>query len=91
MNIICDVLLVLVIVLCAFFGRRKGFVKTFFDLFGTILAFFAAFFLNKPFAAFLSEKIFHPPLSNRFTESLRKAAGSIQENSIYPIFPAPTP
>ncbi len=91
MNIICDVLIVAVIVLCAVVGRHKGFVKTFFDLFGTILALLAAFFLNKPLASFLSEKIFHPMLSNRFTESLKKAAGSIQEKLDFSDLPLTQP
>ncbi len=59
-NILVDVILVLIVFLCAFIGKIRGFIKTFFGFFGSLISFIVSSLLARPIGMFLSEKVFFP-------------------------------
>lgn len=75
MNILCDFFLLAVVVVCAVLGRKNGFVKTVFDLFGTLISFCVAWFLHDPLAGFLDQNVFRPFLAGRFLSALQESTG----------------
>ena len=77
MNIIFDILIVLVIFLSAFIGKKRGFVKTFFGLFESVVSFAAASVLSKPIGGFISEKFLQPAISKYFVRAFLNKAGEI--------------
>ena len=79
MNITSDLVLAAILILAAVIGRKRGFVKTVFGLFGSVIAFVASFFLCRPFGSFLEEKIFLPRLSERFLSSLEEVSGTVRD------------
>lgn len=75
MNIILDLLVILIVVLFAFIGKTKGFVKTFFGFFGSIISFIFASVFAKPIGTFLSGKAIFPVLKKYFLATLSEKAG----------------
>ncbi len=75
MNILLDLLVILIVVLFAFVGKTKGFVKTFFGFFGSIISFIFASVFAKPIGTFLSEKAIFPVLKKYFLATLSEKAG----------------
>ncbi len=75
MNILADLILVAVIALCAFIGRKNGFVKTIFSFFSSIVAFIVASLLSRPIGAFLGENVFYPFFEKHVLTALSEGAG----------------
>ena len=55
-----DIITVLIIVISAFLGRKRGFIRTVFNLFGTLVAYLTASILSKPIGAWIA-KVFIAP------------------------------
>jgi uncharacterized membrane protein required for colicin V production len=79
-NILADILLVCVIVLCAFIGKTRGFIKTFFGFFGSLISFLFASFLAKPVGAWLGKTFFLSPIKAYIMKSVSdQIGGSVEE------------
>ncbi len=74
MNLICDILIVGIVLAAAWIGKKRGLVKTFFNFFGSLIAFFTAFLLERPLAVFLDERIFRSALVKQFLSAVESAA-----------------
>ena len=70
MNILCDVFLLVVIVIFAWIGKKRGFVLTFFDFFRHIISFASAFLFAKPISNILCNRFFHPIMSSYFSKKM---------------------
>ena len=85
-HVIVDLIAAAVIIGFAVAGVLRGFVKTFFGLFGTILALAAALFLLSPLSTFLKEKWIGPGLSDfflsRLTEETQQEAAEIDFSAL---------
>ena len=68
MNIILDLIVLGLIVLFAWLGKTRGFVKTVFSFFGSLLSFLLASFFAKPIGAFVSEKALFPAMKAYFVK-----------------------
>lgn len=75
-NILADLLLVLAMVVCTFVGKARGFIKTFFGFFGSLIAFVASTFLSRPVGNFLMEKIILPPMRDFVKSKAAEIVGS---------------
>lgn len=75
MNLLCDLFALALVVICAVFGWFKGFVKTFFSLFGTLLGLIGAAVLSPIFASFLKETFFLPAISRSVLTILTEKTG----------------
>lgn len=82
MNLLCDTLILVFIVLCALIGKKRGFIKTFFAFFGGLVSFVVSSVLANPFGDFLSRKLFFPSLRSYFIESMTKKANSLDLSSV---------
>ena len=84
--LIVDIAAAAIIIGFAVAGAVRGFVKTFFGLFGTILALVAALFLLSPLSSFLQEKWIGPGLSDfflsRLTEETQQEADEIDFSAL---------
>ncbi len=78
MNWIADLLIVLILVLCTLIGKKRGFIKTFFGFFGSLIAFVVSSVLSKPVGTFLAEKCFSPVMNRVLLEALREKIGSVE-------------
>ncbi len=67
-----DLVALAIIVCCAAIGYSRGFIKTFFGLFGFVIAIVLALLLAAPLAEFLREKLIEPALSSLFLDKLSK-------------------
>jgi len=76
MSVLFDLLLVAVIVLFAYIGKKRGFIKSFFSFFGSIISFFLSSLLAHPVGDFLSEKMISPALQNAFVNRFSDAVGN---------------
>ncbi len=84
MNIIWDLILIGIIVLFAFIGKIRGFVKTFFSFFGSVISFVLASVFARPLGLFLSEKAILPVLKKYFiTVFTEKAGEEMQKFDFY--------
>lgn len=89
MNLICDAVILAVIVLMAFIGRKKGFVLTFFNFFGSIIAFVISSVFVRPFALLLKNGIF-TPLFSKYVDSVISENLSSSVNTVdFSSLPAP--
>ena len=70
MNILCDVFLLVVIVIFAWIGKKRGFVLTFFDFFRHIFSFAAAFLFAKPIGNILSNRFIYPLINSYFSKKM---------------------
>lgn len=68
--ILFDTVIVALIAGFALAGLSRGFAKTFFGLFGFLIAIVLALFLAAPLAAFLQEHVFEPALTSFFLKRL---------------------
>ena len=75
MNFIIDLLLLAIPVLCILEGKRRGFIKTFFGFFGSIIAFFLTSLFAGPLGSFISSAFFYPFLRQRFLTALSQEIG----------------
>jgi len=74
MNLILDLLIVAVVVLCAWIGKTRGFIRTIFGFLGSLISFFAASILARPVGNFLAEKFFSPAITRYFSALLSEQA-----------------
>lgn len=63
-----DLITVLIIVISAFLGRKRGFIRTFFNLFGTLVAYLAASILSKPIGSWIAKVFLEPSLGMMIAE-----------------------
>lgn len=75
MSFLFDLALVAVIVLFAFIGKKRGFIKSFFSFFGSLISFFLSTLLAHPVGDFLAEKLISPALERIFVSRLSEAVG----------------
>lgn len=75
MNLLCDLLIVVVLGVSIYLGKKNGMIKTFFGFFGSIIAFVLTAVFARPFGSFLTEKVFYPFFKNRFLDSLSDSTG----------------
>ena len=89
MNMIFDALILLVIILSAWIGKKRGFIKTFFDFFGSLISFILASVLAKPVGSFLSEKYFEPAVRRFFVDAFLEKAGTDAQSIDFSALPEP--
>ncbi len=87
MNLICDLLLIAIVVLCAWIGKRRGFIKTFFGLVGSLLSWGLTALFFRPVGNFLSREFFSPALHRHFLHLLEQKAGSGEEHLEFSALP----
>ncbi|MBR3836663.1 MAG: CvpA family protein [Clostridia bacterium] len=75
MNILIDLLLLAILILCIWMGKKRGFIKSFFGFFGSIIAFFLTSLFAKPLGSFFSSAFFYPFLRQRFLTVLSQEIG----------------
>ena len=78
MGIIVDLIIVLIICLCAFLGYKKGLAKCLLQICTTVLALIIAFVLYKPFVNFM---INNTTIDDNIQLSLERAMGSNTEQN----------
>ena len=78
MGIIVDLIIVLIICLCAFLGYKKGLAKCLLQICTTVLALIIAFVLYKPFVNFM---INNTTIDDNIQLSLERAMGSSTEQN----------
>ena len=82
MNLLLDLALVLIALICAIFGYKRGALATFFSLISGVAAIVLAFLLASPVGDFLNDQIVKPaisaPVAERITESLAEGSPSAQ-------------
>lgn len=76
MWIILDFLVISVIVLCIFFGIRRGFVRSAAELAGFILAIYLSFFLSGVIADYIYDASIKPSIENKVYSSIDNTAES---------------
>ena len=74
LTVLTDLIIVLLVVLSAVLGRKKGGVATVISLVGGIAALAVTLFLTPPVGAFLSENVLTPALTSPIEETIRSAA-----------------
>ncbi|MBR2634168.1 MAG: CvpA family protein [Clostridia bacterium] len=79
MNILCDLLIVAIVVLCAVVGKKQGFIKAFFGLFGSLISFVLASVIARPVGSFLGSRVISPVLKEYFSDVLTEAVGTAAE------------
>ena len=89
MNLIFDAGILLVIVLSAWIGKKRGFIKTFFSFFGSLISLILASVCAKPVGAFLSEKYFEPVIHRFFVDAFLTRAGTDAQNLDFSALPEP--
>lgn len=87
MNLILDLVILLVILLSVWSGKRNGFIKSFFGFFGSIAAFVLASLLARPAGAFLSEQFIRPAMDQYFVNALSERIGTAAENLDFSTLP----
>lgn len=75
MNILIDLLLLVILILCILMGKKRGFIKSFFGFFGSLIAFFLTSLLAKPLGSFFSSAFLYPFLRQRFLTALSQEIG----------------
>ena len=70
MHIVIDIILVVIIGLCAFIGYKRGFINQIIDLLSGIIAFFTAYFVTPLVAPFISERLFYSGISSHISDVL---------------------
>ena len=60
MNFVVDLILVLIVAVCAWYGHKKGFILSFFNFFGGLISFVLGSFLARPLGAFVSDSVLKP-------------------------------
>ncbi len=78
MNFLFDLVLILIIVLCTFIGKKRGFIKTFFGFFGSVIALVLSSIFSRPVGAWLADSFFSPSLSKFFLNSIGENVGSVE-------------
>ena len=72
MNIVLDLIVVLIVVIFAFVGKRRGFVKTFFSFFGGVISFILSSIFAGPIGRFLGDSIILPVLKKYFLSAFAR-------------------
>ena len=80
MNIIFDLIVLSVILLSFWFGKKNGFVKTFFGFVGSVAAFVLSAAFAKPVGTFLSNRLVFPVMEKYFLNALSQNMGTAVEN-----------
>ena len=82
MTIVADLIILLILFCCAFYGFRNGLIRTFFHVCGGVISFLIASFLARPIASFCSEKWLSPYLTERLTKTFsERFVNSASESS----------
>lgn len=81
MNLILDLVVVLLFVLCAVLGFRKGALATLLSLVGGIAALAGAFFLAAPIGTFLSQSVVAPAMTAPVVAKLSEITGISADSS----------
>jgi len=71
MNILVDLLIVSILAFCTFWGFKKGFIVTIFNMFGGFICFLISVFIARPVGSFLSKVVFKPVCSEYFENAFR--------------------
>ncbi len=72
MIVAVDLILVLIVLVCALIGYQKGFVLSCFNFFGGLISFILDAFLAEPLGAYISTSFLQPLLQNYFTKAFGK-------------------
>ena len=83
-----DLIAAAIIVLFTVWGYSRGFIKTFFGLFGFIIAIVIALVFTAPLASFLRDKVFEPALSSFFLKELSRETGQSAAEVDFSALPA---
>lgn len=87
MSILVDLIIVVVVLLCTYYGLKKGFVITFFNAFGGIVSFVISAVLAKPIGNFLSDlflkKLFSEHYQKEFFEYFGASAGQADSEQVF--------
>ena len=79
MSYLLDLLVVGILALCIWNGKRKGFIKTFFGFFGSLIAYFLASLFALPVGNLIGDAIY-PSMKDKFIASVAARAGASAEN-----------
>ncbi len=80
MGIVLDIIIVLIIGLCAFLAAKKGFVLTLIELVGFIIAIVIATNVSAPLAQITYDKAIKPTVTNAIASSFESDASEALEN-----------
>lgn len=72
MNILVDLILVLIVLFCAWYGHRKGLILSFFNFFGGLISFFLGSFLARPLGTYISDSILKPFMTDSISKAFRE-------------------
>ena len=70
MNLICDFIVIAIIAVCIYSGKKNGFIRTFFSFFGSIISFLLTLIFVKPLSAFFANRVFFPVFKNQILSFL---------------------
>ncbi len=88
MNLILDLIILVVFLLCLWRGHKNGFIKSFFGLFGSIAAFILSSLLARPAGTFLGEKFISPVMEKYLLSALSERIGTAVENLDFGALPS---
>ena len=72
MNLAADLILFFIVLLCAFWGYKKGFALSCYNFLGGIISIILDIFFSKPFADYISNSILNPFFEKHFTNAFQK-------------------
>ena len=72
MSFAVDLILVLIVIVCAFLGYRKGFILSFFNFFGGLISFLLGSIFAKPVGVYISDSFLKPIMNNYFSKVFRE-------------------
>ena len=85
--ILFDLIALAILIGMTVYGYSRGFIKTFFGLFGFIIAIVIALVFTAPLAAFLKDKVFEPALSAFFLKELSRETGQSAATVDFSVLP----
>lgn len=71
MNFVVDLILVLIVAVCAWYGHKKGFILSFFNFFGGLISFVLGSFLARPLGAFVSDSVLKPFMTDYISKAFQ--------------------
>lgn len=88
MNLILDLIILVVFLICLWRGHKNGFIKSFFGLFGSIAAFILSSLFAGPLGTFLGESFFSPVMEKYLLSALSERIGTAVENLDFSALPS---
>lgn len=70
MSLALDFILIGIVLFCAFYGYRKGFILSCFNFFGGLISFVLGSMLARPLGSLISDALLKPIFENYFTDAL---------------------